>query len=102
MDKIRQQPYIFFLYYFKTPLPELLQTVKYEETEAKSYNTVRSFNNYQFGGWDPIESYPSDKILYIVTPSYYSGLKYILNFEVKKLIKYPDGSNAFYIVEGYE
>jgi 4-amino-4-deoxy-L-arabinose transferase-like glycosyltransferase len=98
MDKIRQQPYIFFLFYFKVPLPELLASVRYDESESKSYNTVLSFDNYQFGGWDIIESYPNDKVLYIMTPSFYTGLKYINMFKVKDLIKYPNGNNAFYIV----
>lgn len=99
MDKIRQQPYIFFLYYFKTPLPELLQTVKYDETESKSYNTVISFDKYRFGNWDIIDSRPDPGIIYIVTPSYYTGLRYGYQFDVKKLIKYPNGNDAFYIIE---
>lgn len=103
MDKIRQQPYIFFLYYFKTPLPELLDTVKYDQSNSKSYNTIVSYDKYQFGGnWNIIDSYPNQGVLYIMTPSYYSGLKYINQFEVKKLIKYPNGNDAFYIVEGYQ
>jgi len=102
VDKIRQQPYIFFLYYLKTPLPELLKTVKYDESESKSFNTVLSFGKYQFGGWNIIESYPNKGILYAVTPSFYGGLRYINSFNVNKLIKYPDKSDAFYIVEGYE
>lgn len=100
MDKIRQQPYIFFLYYLKTPLPELLRTVKYDQTESKSYNTVSSYGKYRFGGWDPIESYPSYHVLYVVTPSYYSGLRYINEFNINQLVKYPDGTDAFYIVSG--
>lgn len=102
MDKIRQQPYIFFLYYLQTPLPELLRTVKYDETESKSYNTVLSFDKYQFGGWNIIESYPNKGVLYAITPSYYSGLRHIDRFGVNKLIKYPNKTDAFYIVEGYE
>lgn len=102
VDKIRQQPYIFFLYYMKVPLPEFLKTVKYEETEAKSYNTVRSFRKYQFGGWDPIESYPGEGILYVITPSYFTGLRFGDRLEVNKLIKYPDKTDAFYIVSGHE
>jgi len=103
MDKIRQQPYIFFLYYFKTPLPELLRTVKYDESESKSYNTVVSYDKYQFGGdWNIIDSLPNYGFIYAMTPSYYGGLRYINNFEVKKLIKYPNGTDAFYIVEGYQ
>lgn len=101
MDKIRQQPYIFFLFHSETPLPEFLETVKYEETKSKSYNTVFSYDRYQFGGWDFIESYPGYKILYVLEPSKYSGLRYIDDFEVVKLIKYPDNSDAFYLVTGY-
>jgi hypothetical protein len=101
MDKIRQQPNIFFLYYFKTSLPELLSSVRYDESESKSYNTILSYDKYQFGGkWNIIESYPTPGILYIITPSYYDGLRYKNEFQVKKLVKYPDGSDAFYIVEG--
>ncbi|PIU71979.1 hypothetical protein COY29_05200 [Candidatus Woesebacteria bacterium CG_4_10_14_0_2_um_filter_39_14] len=100
MDKIRQQPYIFFLFYFKTPLPELLKTVKYDESESKSYNTVVSFDKYRFGNWDIIDSRPDPGIIYIMTPSYYTGLRYGSQFDVKKLIKYSNGNDAFYIVEG--
>lgn len=100
MDKIRQQPYIFFLYYLKTPLPDLLKTVKYDESESKSYNTVASFDKYQFGGWDIIDSKPSYGILYVVTSSYYGGLKYLRQFNLNELVKYPDGSDAFFIVSG--
>lgn len=100
MDKIRQQPYIFFLYYLKIPLPELLKTVRYDESESKSYNTVAQFDKYHFGGWDIIHSNPTYKVLYIMTPSYYSGLFYINEFNVNELIKYPNGNDAFYIVSG--
>ncbi len=101
MDKIRQQPYIFFLYYLKTPLPELLETVKYDQSESKSYNTVVSFDKYQFGGnWNIIDSIPTCGVTYIMTPSYHSGLRYAADLETKEVIEYPDGSDAFYIVEG--
>lgn len=100
MDKIRQQPYIFFLYYLKTSLPDFLKTVKYDESESKSYNTVLSYDKFQFGGWDIIQSYPSYGVLYIVTPSYYTGLKYAGEFNLNDLIKYPNGTDAFYVVSG--
>lgn len=102
MDKIRQQPYIFFLYYLKTPLSELLKTVKYDETEAKSYNTVVSFGKYHFGDWNIIDSYPTDGVSYVITPSYYGGLKYLSQFTVDQLIRYPDKSDAFYIISGIQ
>lgn len=101
MDKIRQQPYIFFLYYLKTPLPELLETVKYDQSESKSFNTVVSFDKYQFGGnWNIIDSIPTCGVTYIMTPSYHSGLRYAADLETKDVIEYPDGTDAFYIVEG--
>lgn len=102
VDNIRQQPYIFFLYFLKTPLPEFLKTVRYEETEAKSFSTVRSFGKYQFGGWNIIDSFPNEGIYYAVTPSYYTGLRYAAQFDVAKLIKYPDNNNAFYIINGHQ
>ncbi len=102
MDNVRQQPYIFFLFYSKTPLPKFLETVKYDETQSSSYNTVLSYDKYQFGGWDFVESYPSYKILYVVEPSKYSGLKYVNDFEVVKLVKYPNKSDAFFLVTGFD
>ncbi len=102
VDNIRQQPYIYFLYYLKVPLPELLASVKYDESNSKSFNTVLSFDRYQFGNWNIIESYPNEGIVYAVTPSYYTGLRYIQQFDVIKLIKYPDRSDAFYIVGGHQ
>lgn len=101
MDKIRQQPYIFFLFYFKTPLPEFLESVEYDQSESRSYNTVVSFDKYQFGGnWNIIESVPTCGVTYIMTPSYRTGLRYAADLETMDVIKYPDRSDAFYIVEG--
>lgn len=101
VDNIRQQPYIYFLYYQKVALPKLLKTVKYDQSNSKSFNTVLSFDRYQFGSWNIIDSYPNEGILYAITPSYYTGLRFAPQFEVAKQIKYPDGSDAFYIVEGH-
>ena len=98
MTKDRNQPYIFFLYYLKYDLNEFLNTVKYDMGESKSYNTVESFGIYNFGNWDEIGSEPINGYLYIVTPNKYEGLKHKRLFEVKKLIKYPNGEDAFYIV----
>jgi len=100
VDKVRQQPYIFFLYYLRVPLPLFLSTVRYDLSQSNSFNTVSSFGKYNFGNWDPIESYPSPGILYTITPSFYSGLRFKDYFDVKKLVKYPDGSDAFFLVEG--
>ena len=100
VDKERHQPYIFFLYYLKYPLPDFLATVKYDQTESKSYNTVLSFDKYQFGGWNWVNSYPSNKILYVLEPSKYSGLFFKNDFSVVKLIKYPKGEDAFYMLTG--
>lgn len=98
MTEVRSQPYIFFLYFLKTPLPDFINTVIYNNTESKSYNTVSSFERYFFGGWDKVESFPRKGILYILTPSEYDGLRHKAEFEVKKLIKYPNGLDAFYLV----
>lgn len=102
MDNIRQQPYIFFLYYLKTPLPDFLKTVKYDQSASKSFNTVAKYGKYQFGGWNPIESYPNYGILYVITPSYYTGLRHFDRFSLNKEIKYPGGGDAFYIVTAQE
>jgi len=101
MDIVRNQPYIFFAYYLKVPLPEFLGTIKYDQTEAKSYNTVAGFGKYQFGGWDWVGSQPVDGYLYILEPYKYSGLKYRDDFQVVKLVKNPDGGDAFYLVSTY-
>lgn len=95
---IRSQPYIYFLYYLKTPLPDFLNTVVYNRSESKSYSTVSYFDKYYFGGWDPIESTPNPGILYIVSPSQYDGLRHKSSFEVKKVIYYPDGGAAFFLI----
>lgn len=96
---IRFQPYIFFLYYLKTPLPQYLETVAYNnDPEKRKYNLVTFFDKYHFGDWDPIESYPHLGVLYVVTPSQYDGLRHRSVFDVKKIIYYPDGGTAFYLV----
>ena len=59
---------------------------------------VSSFGNYYFGGSDPIELQPTDGVLNIITPSQYDGLRHRDEFDVKKIVKYPDGANAFYII----
>ncbi len=100
MTNIRQQPYIFFLFYLKTPLNEFLESVKYDTSGQKSYNTVARYDRFQFGGWDEIESFPNSEILYVVEPAKYTGLRYKDRFEVKKLVKYPNGADAFYLVSG--
>lgn len=99
MTDTRSQPYIFFLYYLKTPLSEYLNTVLYNGSpENKSYNTVSNFGKFYFGGWNPIESLPQAGVLYILTPSQYDGLKYKSGFVIKKIIYYPNGTTAYYIV----
>lgn len=95
----RSQPYIFFLYYLKTPLSEFLRTVVYNpDLEKKKYNLVTSFGKYHFGDWDPIDSPLTPGVLYAVTPSQYGGLRNRIVFDVKKLILYPDGGDAFFLV----
>lgn len=99
MINIRSQPYIFFLYYLKTPLPDYLNSVIYNNNiQTESFSTVTTFGRYYFEGWDPIESFPRQDILYIVTPSQYDGLRHKALFHVKKRIDYPNGLVAFYLV----
>lgn len=109
---VRSQPYIFYLFYLKTALPQYLNSVVYNRLEeSKSYNTVSYFEHaylteegqrkrvsFFFGGWDFVESMPNPNVLYVVSSSQYDGLRYKLLFDVKKLIYYPDGSTAFFIV----
>ncbi|MBU1000864.1 glycosyltransferase family 39 protein [Patescibacteria group bacterium] len=111
---IRSQPYIFFLFYLKTPLPEYLNSVVYNRSEeSKSYSTVSYFDdfyltkegqrkriNFYFGGWDTVESMPSKNVLYVLSSSQYDGLRRRSLFDVKKIIYYPDGGTAFYLVSG--
>lgn len=96
---VRSQPYIFFLYYLQTPLPEYLNTVIYNNNSRdKSYNNVAIFDRYSFTGWNPVEDIATRGVLYVLTPSEYDGLRYRSDFEVKKVIYYPNGTTAFFIV----
>jgi hypothetical protein len=99
MTKERQQPYVFILNYLHYPVYDYLNTVKYDETQSKSYNVAESFGRFQFSGWDPIESLPIPYVLYVLTPSQYDGLRFKAFFDIKDLIKYPDKSDAYFIVE---
>ncbi len=94
----RHQPYAFMLYFLKTPLPDFISTVQYNTHENRSYNLVSGYSKFQFGGWDKIQSMPDKGRLYVLTPSEYDGLAHKNDFQIKKLIKYPDGSGAFVIV----
>jgi len=101
MTDVRAQPYIFFLYYLKSSLSEYLENVKYNNSMSRSSNVVSSFglyNRFRFGGWDQIESYPDPYILYVVAPSQYDGLRHKDLFQLKKHIKYPNGTDAFFLV----
>lgn len=99
MTERMMQPYIFFLFYEQTPLPEYLKTVKYNETQSAPSNLIYSFGNKRFI-WDEYNSIPDQGVLYVVRPSVYDGLFAKTSFDVVKLIKYPDGSDAFYLVVG--
>lgn len=99
MTNVRQQPYIFFLYYLKTPAPQFQQTARYNFTRSKTFSLVSSFGKYHF--LDDLEfaySYPGYGIYYVLTGPEYTGLYYKKDFDVKSRILYPDGSEAFYIV----
>ncbi len=95
---IRSQPYIFYLYYLKTPLPDYLNSVIFNNASDQSSNNVSSFGKYSFGGWSSIENPAFKGVLYVLSPSEYDGLLYRSNFEVNKIIYYPNGTTAFYIV----
>lgn len=95
---VRHQPYIFFLYYLKFPQPDFRSSVSYNYSQSRAYNLVSSFGNYHFGDWNFIDS-PADQLtLYAVSPYEYSGMKNRLLFDVKKIIRYPDKTDAFYLV----
>ncbi len=98
MTAERQEPYIFYLFYLKTPLPLYLKTVKYNGALSRSANTVAGYSKFHFGLWDTVESQPIPHILYIVTPSDYTGLRYRFSFDTVYVVKYPNGSDAFFLV----
>lgn len=98
MTDARSQPYIFFLYNLKTPLPKFLSTVEYNNTISRSYNLVSFFDKYYFGVGDPLQSMPTPGVIYAMTPSQYDGLAHKNVFDVKKRIRYPDGTDAFFLV----
>ncbi len=100
MSEERHQPYIFFLYYLKTPPAEFLSIVHYNTEQSRSYNLVDFYTKYYFGNWNFVESMPNKGVLYVLTPSQYSGLRYRAAFDVQRLIYYPNGNEAFYLVEG--
>jgi hypothetical protein len=97
MTPERQQPYIFYLFYLETPLPSYLKTVKYNETQSRPANTVAEYSKFHFI-WDQIDSQPIPHVLYVVTPSIYTGLRYKPLFETVYAVKYPNGSDAFFLV----
>lgn len=95
----RSQPYIFFLYYLNFRLPEFKFSVIYNaDNEKRKYNLVTVFDKYHFGDWNIVDSRPLPGILYVLTPYEYSGLRNINSFDVKKIIRYPDGGDAFFLV----
>ncbi len=98
MTAERQQPYIFYIFYLKTPLPIFLGNVEYNKTLSRSANTIASYWKYHFGLWNEIESLPIPHILYVVTPSSYTGLRHKLLFDTVSEIKYPNGASAYYLV----
>ena len=98
MTAERQQPYIFYLFHLKTPVPSYLRTVRYNKTLSRPANTVENYSKFHFGLWNPIESLPIPHVLYVVTPSDYTGLRHKLLFDTVSEIKYPNGASAFYLV----
>jgi hypothetical protein len=98
----RSQPYIFYLYYLKTPPADFLKTVRYNSDKSRSYNLVTQFGNYHFGGdWDPRKSSPVAGNLYVLTPSEYDGLYDKQRFTPVEIVNYPNKTSAFYLVTAY-
>lgn len=98
ITNIRSQPYIFFLFYTKKPLEEYVREVEYNNSKSRSFSLVSSFDRYFFEYWDPIEALPDPNKLYIVTSSQYDGLRHKNDFAIKKIVYFPDGSIAFYLI----
>lgn len=98
MTNLRSQPYIFYLYYLQTPLYDYLNSVQYNKPEKRSNNLVSSYGRYYFDGFNFGVDLPNHEALYILTPSEYDGLMYRSDFNIKKVIYYPNGTNAYYIV----
>lgn len=95
---VRAQPYIFFLYYLKTPLPDYLNTVLSNNSKDQSSNNVSYFGRFSFGGWNGIENAAFKRVLYVLSPSEYDGLRNRSAFDIKKVIYYPNNSTAFFLV----
>ncbi|MFH1971198.1 MAG: glycosyltransferase family 39 protein [Patescibacteria group bacterium] len=97
MTSAFMQPYIFFLYYLKIPLPEFLDTVSYNQTESRPSSLVAYFGKYRFI-WDEYHSEPKWWVLYVVNPAIYDGLYQKTSFDVVKLIKYPNQIDALFAI----
>jgi len=96
---VHSQPYIFFLYYLKIPVSELLGSVYYADTdESRTYNTITVYDKYHFGGWNKAESAATPGTLYVLTANEYYSLKNRLQFKIDRLINYPDGTEAFFLI----
>ncbi len=98
MTDERHQPYIFFLYYMQTNPNLFLKSRTINTEQSHIFSLVDNYDRFYFGNWDWIESSPHQGVLYVLTPSQYSGLKQRLGFQVKEKITYPDGGDAFYLV----
>jgi hypothetical protein len=96
----RSQPYIFFRFYNPISNSEFSKSAALDVSQWKSSNTFELYDKYVFGRWDKVASMPIPKVLYILTSTEYSALAQRVNFEVKKVVHYPDGGDAFFIVEG--
>ena len=99
---VRSQPYIFFRFYEPISNEEFRKRLVLDESKWKLSNTVEMYDNYVFGRWDVVHSMPTSNMIYVITASEYHGLLHRNDFEVLKIIKYPDGGEAFYIVEGHQ
>lgn len=101
VTNVRQQPYIFLLYNLKYSPNKFSKSVVYNLEESKNSNLVLSFGKFNFK-WDTVDSQPVLGVLYVLSPFEYSGLRFKDAFEVKKVIKYPNGGDAFYLISAKE
>lgn len=98
MTDVRDQPYIFFLYYLKVKPELFLRTVEYNRTNQRGASLVTFFDKYYFERVDLMTLKPQTQALYILSPSEYDGLRYKSEFKLLETVKYPDKADAFFLL----
>lgn len=98
MTNVRAQPYIFFLYYLKTPLRDFTDSVVYNSKGTEGQSLVDSFGKYHFNNWDPLNCPLYPDVLCIVSANEFGGQHAPALLKTKEIVKYPNGEIAFYII----